>query len=43
MMLLCVIRSPELPKLLEIVKSEDPDAFVIVSEVREVLGEGFKK
>ncbi|MBR0277299.1 MAG: YitT family protein [Clostridia bacterium] len=43
MMLLCVVKSPELPKLMEIVKAIDKNAFVIVSEAREVLGEGFKK
>ena len=43
MMLLCVVKSPELPKLIEIVKKIDKNAFVIVSEAREVLGEGFKK
>lgn len=41
-MLLCVVKSPELPKLMEIVKRVDRSAFVIVSEAREVLGEGFK-
>ena len=43
MTLLCVVKSPELPKLIEIVKEIDKNAFVIVSEAREVLGEGFKK
>lgn len=42
MMLLCVVRSPEFPKLMEMVEAADPNAFVIVSEAREVRGEGFK-
>ncbi|HHV96977.1 MAG TPA: YitT family protein [Clostridiaceae bacterium] len=40
--LLCVIRRGQLTQLKQIVKSIDPKAFVILSDVREVLGEGFK-
>lgn len=37
-----VVRS-EVTRLREIVHSVDPGAFVVVTDVREVLGEGFKK
>ena len=40
-MLYCVVPTKEIVRLKELVKSIDPKAFVIVSEVREVLGEGF--
>lgn len=40
--LLCVIRKTELPKLKRVVSAADPSAFVIVSDAREVLGNGFK-
>jgi uncharacterized membrane-anchored protein YitT (DUF2179 family) len=40
--LLCVTSSKELPKLKELVHSLDKNAFVIVADVREVLGEGFE-
>jgi len=40
--LLCVLRRGQLTQLKQIVKSIDPKAFVILSDVREVLGEGFK-
>lgn len=39
--LLCVISRTEITRLKEIVVDEDPYAFVIVTNVREVLGEGF--
>lgn len=42
MMLLCVVSSQEFPKLMEILEKSDPDAFVIVSEAREVYVEEFK-
>ncbi|MEO0228734.1 MAG: YitT family protein [candidate division WOR-3 bacterium] len=42
--ILVVLKSPrEIVKLKEIVKEEDPAAFMTISHVREVLGEGFKK
>jgi len=41
--LMCVVSSKEMPKLKEIVRSHDEKAFVIVADVREVLGEGFKQ
>lgn len=39
--LLCVLSKKQIPDLKAIVSEIDPDAFVIVSEAREVLGEGF--
>ena len=39
--LYCVVSRKEIVQLKEIVNNVDPDAFVIVSDVREVLGEGF--
>lgn len=41
-MLLCVVSKNEVTKLTQIVKRIDPDAFVIVTNATEVLGEGFK-
>lgn len=40
-MLLCVVSQKEIVQLVDIVAQIDPKAFVIVSDVREVLGEGF--
>ena len=40
-MLLCVVSKKEIVRLKELAKSCDPNAFVIVTDVREVLGEGF--
>ena len=39
--LYCVVSRKEIVQLKEIVNDVDPDAFVIVSDVREALGEGF--
>lgn len=39
--LLCIVGRRQLNKLLRIVKDRDPSAFIIISDVREVLGEGF--
>ena len=41
--ILAVIRRRELPKLKNIVRQHDPHAFVMVSDVYEVLGEGFSR
>ena len=41
--LMCVVKKYEIGKLKEIIKGADEGAFVIVSDAREVLGEGFKK
>lgn len=40
-MLLCVVSTKEIVKLIDIVTENDKSAFVIVSDVREVMGEGF--
>ena len=40
-MLYCVVSKKQIVELKDIVASVDQDAFVIVSDVREVLGEGF--
>lgn len=40
-MLYCVVSQKQLVQVKEIVAEVDPNAFVIVSEAREVLGEGF--
>jgi uncharacterized membrane-anchored protein YitT (DUF2179 family) len=40
-MLFCVVSKKEIVKIIEISKKIDPDSFVIVSDVREVQGEGF--
>lgn len=39
--LLCVVSQRQIVQLKDIVRSQDKDAFVIVADVREVLGEGF--
>lgn len=41
--LLCVVSKREIVKLKEVVRQSDPKAFIIVTDVREVLGEGFKE
>ena len=41
MMLCCVVSRKEISQIKEIVREYDPRAFVIVSDVREVLGEVF--
>lgn len=40
--LMVVVSTKELPKLKEIIKNFDEDAFMILTEAREVVGEGFK-
>lgn len=40
-MLFCVVAKKEIVQLKELTKECDPKAFVIVTDVREVLGEGF--
>ncbi|PXV90141.1 uncharacterized membrane-anchored protein YitT (DUF2179 family) [Lachnotalea glycerini] len=39
--IMCVVSKKEIVQVKEIVTQIDPNAFVIVSDVREVLGEGF--
>ncbi len=41
--ILVVIRPRELPRLKNIVRDHDPEAFVMVSEVYEIMGEGFRR
>lgn len=40
--ILCVARKQLAPKIRDVVKTEDPGAFIIVTPASEVLGEGFK-
>jgi uncharacterized membrane-anchored protein YitT (DUF2179 family) len=40
-MLFCVVSKKEIVKITEIAKQIDPNSFVIVNDVREVMGEGF--
>ncbi len=40
-MLMCVVTKKEVVELIDIVHKIDPSAFVIVNDVREVMGEGF--
>ena len=42
-MLYCVVSQKEIVRVKEIVAEVDPGAFVIVSDAREVLGEGFQE
>ncbi len=42
-MLMCVVRNKEIPHLMKLIKSHDSNAFVIISDVREVHGRGFKE
>jgi len=40
-MLLCAVDKKEVVALMDIVDKNDPKAFMIVTDAREVLGEGF--
>lgn len=40
-MLFCVVSKKEIVKIIEVAQRIDPKSFVIVSDVREVMGEGF--
>lgn len=42
MLLMCIVKPAEEYKLREIVKEADPDAFVILCDASQVLGEGFE-
>lgn len=42
-MLFCVVSKKEIVELTEIVAQIDPKAFIIVSDAREVMGEGFRE
>ena len=38
----CVLRKPLSPRAEDIVKKEDPQAFMIVTNATEIYGEGYK-
>ncbi len=40
--IMCVMSKKEIPRLRHMVRSADPKAFLIITDVYEVLGEGFK-
>ena len=40
-MILCVIRRTQITQLKDLINEIDPKAFVLVADVREVMGEGF--
>ncbi|MBI5053220.1 MAG: YitT family protein [Chloroflexi bacterium] len=40
--LLCVVSRSEISQVKTIVHEADPNAFVVIGQVNEVLGEGFK-
>lgn len=40
--IMCVVRKPLAPKVEEIVRHEDSDAFLIVTSATEIFGEGYK-
>ena len=42
-MILTIVPLKELSKLTDLIKEIDPDAFVIINNVHEVLGEGFRR
>ncbi len=42
-MLVCVVRDHEVQKMNKIIKSVDPQTFIIISEANEILGKGFRK
>jgi uncharacterized membrane-anchored protein YitT (DUF2179 family) len=41
--IMTVVTRKEVPRLTDIIEEIDPDAFVIISDVHEVLGEGFRR
>lgn len=43
LILICVVKRREIVKVKEIVNKEDPNAFLIISDAREVYGLGFKE
>ena len=40
--LMCIVSPREVPKIMDIIKNIDEESFVVITDVREVLGEGFK-
>lgn len=41
--LMCAVKRQEVYKIYDIIYSADPKAFIVVSEVDEIIGEGFEK
>lgn len=41
-MLIIVLRSDEVAKIRKVIKQTDPNTFIVITEVKEILGEGFK-
>ena len=39
---MCVVKKPLAPRVEEVVKEEDPIAFMIISSATEIFGEGYK-
>lgn len=42
-MLMCIVRTKEVPRVLAITRAHDKGAFTVISEVKEVRGLGFKE
>jgi uncharacterized membrane-anchored protein YitT (DUF2179 family) len=42
LILYCVVQRAQIPELKSLINEVDPNAFVILTDVREVMGEGFK-
>lgn len=42
-MLMCIVKAKEVPHIIKLIKNIDIMSFIIVSEVREVRGQGFKE
>lgn len=43
MMLMCVVSPKEMPLVISMIRRIDSDAFVVINDAKEVLGEGFKE
>ncbi len=43
LMLMCVVTPKELPMYMNIIREIDKSAFVVIDNIREVIGEGFKE
>ena len=43
LILICVVKRREIVKVKELVKKQDPNAFLIITDAREVYGLGFKE
>lgn len=41
-MLIIVLRGDEVAKIRKLIKEADPNTFIVITEAREILGEGFK-